>query len=126
MPDAFLTPRGGNAVLLGTEVPGLWLPRMCSQTCRYGWMTSSGHGLDSVRRPLWKEPPRVEAPADQHDEGTGCSCFRGSGRPAMTICPYHVVKIREHVKKDLGKTSLFIASPSLRAMMMPETPRRSH
>lgn len=59
-------------------------------------------------------------------KGTGCSCFRGSGRPAMTICPYHVVKIREHVKKDLGKTSLFIASPSLRAMMMPETPRRSH
>ena len=57
----------GNAVLPGTEVPDPWLPRICSQTCRYGWMTSSGHGLDSVRRPLWKEPPRVEAPADQHD-----------------------------------------------------------
>lgn len=68
MPDALLAPRGGERGLAGDGGPrDPWLPRICSQTCRYGWMTSSGHGLDSVRRPLWKEPPRVEAPADQYD-----------------------------------------------------------
>ena len=62
-------------------------------------MTQKGHGLLLFQR-LW--------PSSNDDP------------------PYHVVKIREQVKKDLGKTSLLIPYPSLRAPMMPETPRRSH
>ena len=59
-------------------------------------------------------------------KGHGLLLFHRLWPPSNDDLPYHVVKIREHVKKDLGKTSLFIASPSPRATMVPETPRRSH